>query len=85
MEYRAARLYDFVWAAVRTRYIEREKSGVSDEEFTAFRESVEQNLKSRLGGPDESPFPSLEERGIANAWSRAVLIDWKVCKSLMQS
>ena len=84
IEYRAARLYDFVWAAVRTRYIEREKIGVSDEEFAALEKSVDQNLKSRPGGPDESPFPSLEDRGIANAWSRAVLIDWKVCKSLFE-
>ncbi len=84
IEYRAARLYDFVWAAVRTRYIEREKIGVSDDEFAALEKTVDQNLKSRPGGPDESPFPSLEERGIAKAWSRAVLIDWKVCKSLYE-
>lgn len=84
IEYRAARLFDFVWAAVRTRYIERETIGVSDEEFAALEKSVDQNLKSRPGGPDESPFPSLEVRGIANAWSRAVLIDWKVCKSLYE-
>lgn len=84
IEYRAARLFDFVWAAVRARYIERETIGVSDEEFAALEKSVDQNLKSRPGGPDESPFPSLEDRGIANAWSRAVLIDWKVCKSLYE-
>lgn len=84
IEYRAARLYDFLWAAVRTRYIEREKTGVSEEEFAALAKSVDKNLKSRPGGPDESPFPSLEERGIAKAWSRAVLIDWKVCKSLFE-
>ncbi len=84
IEYRAARLYDFLWAAVIARYIEREKIGVSDDEFAALEKSVDQNLKSRPGGPDESPFPSLEERGIAKAWSRAVLIDWKVCKSLYE-
>lgn len=84
VEYRAARLFDFVWAAVSTRYIEREKIGVSDEEFAALKKSVEQTLKSRPGGPVESPFPSLEERGIAIAWSRAVFIDWKICKSLYE-
>ena len=84
IEYRAARLFDFVWAAVSTRYIEREKLDVTEEEFAALKKSVEQSLKSTAGGPDDSPFPSLEERGIANAWSRAVLIDWKVCKSLYE-
>jgi hypothetical protein len=84
IENRAARLYDFVWAAVRSRYIEREKIAVSEKEFVALRESVEQILKSRPGSPDDSPFPSLEDSGIANAWLRAVLIDWKICKSLYE-
>lgn len=79
-----ARIYDHIWGTVCRRYQEREKLDVSDEEFATLTKSVEQSLKSRAGGPDESPFPSLEESGIANAWSRAVLIDWKVCKSLYE-
>ncbi len=82
--YQVTRIYDHIWGAVCLRYKEQEKVDVSDEEFAALEKSVEQNLKSRPGGPDESPFPSLEERGIAKAWSRAVLIDWKICKSLYE-
>jgi len=84
IEYRAARLYDFVWAAVRTRYIEHEKIGVSDDEFAALEKSVERRLVSERGLPDESPFPTLERKGISVAWARASLIDWKVCKSLYE-
>ena len=82
--YRVARIYDNSWRAVCHRYQERKKLDVSDLEFAALKKSVEQNLKFRRGGPHESPFPSLEEKGIAIAWSRAVLIDWKICKSLYE-
>ncbi len=84
IQYRAARLYEFVWAAVKTRYIEREKIGVSHEEVAALKESVERQLISERGLPDESPFPPLEHKGIAVAWAHAGLIDWKVCKSLYE-
>ena len=83
-DYQVARIYDNVWGAACRRYKEREKLDVSDEEFATLTKSVEQSLKSRAGGPDDSPFPSMEDRGIANAWSRAVLIDWKICKSLYE-
>lgn len=84
LEYRAVRAYDHVWGAVKKRYIEHEKIGVSDEEMSALTKSVEQNLISRRGGPDESPFASLEQKGIATAFARASLMDWKVCKSLYE-
>lgn len=80
----SARLYDFVWAAVRTRYIEREKIGISDEDFTALEKFVARQMISARGLPDESPFPSSEYKGIAVALARASLIDWKVCKSLYE-
>lgn len=82
--YQVARMYDHIWGTVCRRYREREKLDVSDEEFATLTKSVEQSLISRSGGPDDSPFPSLEDRGIANAYSRAVLIDWKICKSLYE-
>lgn len=82
--YPAARTYDHIWAAVSKRYVEREKIGVSEAEMSDLKKSVEKNLKSRSGGPDDSPFPSMEQKGISVAWAHASLMDWKLSKSLYE-
>ncbi|HQZ67848.1 MAG TPA: hypothetical protein PLY87_22310 [Planctomycetaceae bacterium] len=82
--YRGAHTYDNIWGAVRKRYIEREKIGVSEEEMAAVINSVERHLKSAPGLPHDPPFPPVEQKGIAVAWTRAGLMDWKVCKSLYE-
>lgn len=83
-DYRVARTYEKLWAAVSRRYVEQEKLDVSKEELDAIVESVEHNLLSLQGGPDGSPLPAKEQRGIAVAVTRASLMDWKVCKSLYE-
>ncbi|MCA8989489.1 MAG: hypothetical protein KDA78_17700, partial [Planctomycetaceae bacterium] len=83
-DFQAARLYENIWGAVSRKYKEREIIDVSEEELAAIKMSVERSLKSVSGGPNESPIPSVEQKGIAVAFSRASLMDWKVCKSLYE-
>ncbi len=59
--YQAARIYDKFGASYVADTQEREKINVSDEELAALTKSVEQNRNTIAGGPDDSPFPSLEE------------------------
>lgn len=80
--YQAARTYDNVWSAVSKKYVEREKIGVSEAELAGIQKSAERNLKSASGWPDKSLIPTLEQKGGSVAFSRASLIDWKICKAL---
>lgn len=82
--YQATRIYDTIWAAVSKKYIERERLEVSKEEFAGIQKSAERTLKTASGGADESPFPTMEQKGIGVAWARASFIDWKLCKSLYE-
>ena len=83
-EYRGRRTYENIWSAVLRRYIQREKLSVSDEELAAIAESVDRRLKSAPELPKDTTFSPVQRKGIMVAWSRASLMDWKVCKSLYE-
>lgn len=82
--YQVARTYDNIWAAVSKKYIEREKLDVSKEELDAIVSSVEERMKSEPEQPAVATLTTAEKQGIAVAFSRAALMDWKVCKSLYE-
>lgn len=82
--FRGARMYDNVRSAVTRKYIEREKLGVTKEEFAAVVASVERQLKSATDLPEGNTFTPAERKGIMVAWQRASLQDWKVTKSLYE-
>lgn len=83
-EHRGRQAYWKVWSAVVKRYVEREKITVTDGELAAIAQSVDRRLKS---DPELSKGSSLspeQNKGLMVAWSRASLMDWKVCKSLYE-
>ena len=83
-EYRGRRMYQNIWSGVLRRYVEREKISVSDEELAAISQSVDRRLKSAPELPKDTTFSPAQRKGIMVAWSRASLMDWKVCKSLYE-
>ncbi len=83
-QYRGRRTYESVWGAVLRRYVEREKLSVSAEELAAITKSVERRLRSEPESPDGTTLTPAERKGIMVAWTRAILMDWKVCKSLYE-
>lgn len=83
-QFRGARTYDNVLAAVTRRYIEREKLEVTKEEFAAVIASVERQLKSEPALREDAPITPEARKGIAVAWQRASLQDWKLTRSLYE-
>jgi hypothetical protein len=69
---------------VNKKYIEREKLEVSKEELVGIQKSAERTLRTASGGADDSPFPTIEQKGIGVAWAHASFSDWKLCKSLYE-
>ena len=82
--FRGARTYDNICAAVTRKYIEREKLGVTKEEFAAVAASVERQFKSATDPPEGNSLSPEERKGIMIAWQRASLQDWKLTKSLYE-
>jgi len=83
-KYRGRRTYESVWHAVLRRYVEREKIGVSEEEMAGIAKSVERRLKSMPELPKGTTLTPEQRKGVMVAWTRASLMDWKVCRSLYE-
>lgn len=83
-QYRGRRTYEHLWGAVLRRYVEREQLTVSEEELAAITKSVERQLGSAPEAPDGTTLTPAERKGVMVAWTRASLMDWKVCKSLYE-
>jgi hypothetical protein len=80
--YQGLRVYGAVWREVLLKYSEREKITVTNEKLAAIAASVERQLKSASEPKIATTFTPEQRKGIAIAWQRASLMDWKVCKSL---
>lgn len=82
--YRGRRTYENIWGHVLRKYVEREKLSVTEEEFAAIAKSVERRLKSAAEPPKGTTFTPAERKGIMIGVRRAILMDWKVCRSLYE-
>ena len=82
--YQGVRVYGAVWREVLSKYSEREKITVTNEELGAIAASVERQMKSAPQPQIATSFTPEQRKGIAIFWQRGSLMDWKVCKSLYE-
>ena len=82
--YRGRRTYENIWGMVRRKYVKREQLSVSEEDVAGITRFVQRRLESETEPPTGLSFTPEERKGVMIAMGRAVLMDWKVCKSLYE-